>query len=1602
MDKGAWYRRWRRLGAVGAGWLLWFGLSGWGAAAAQEAADSNGLSDFWERVRTEVLDYFERFDDYLARTRLLTVGELQSLPVGLQTKVGQMVCDLLVTEAVFGPDYTDLTVFLRLTTPSYEGGRLTLYFGSENIRISSQGGFVGDLKLALLSEVSIGGKGGAFRLVLDPARKRGDLPPTYALVGCEGFEELQVNGRVVVPPEYAKPVFDGKPLENRELEIPFSCRASGLDRIMADVEVPEFALTALPDWRFEAKRAVFDFSTEENAPAMDYYRMPGVKLYDGFPEMWTGLYIEDFAVHFPAYVREGKSGSPIFAAERLWLDENGFSGALAAKDVLAFNKGSLDQWSFSVDEIDIAIVANSLKKGGMKGSIGIPLSVKTNFGYEADFKTDGSWDMKVKMGERTTFDLWKSLDVELFATSYIKVEKKAADTSVRLTANLSGKMHLDPTAKIGLGGGVSGADGDASASDSGASGGDASASGASGGSGHRKVKGKFDFGEIAFSGLKVSNRSPYLEIGKLEFRGEAKVGNFPVSLDKIGLSVKNARSSLSFGLKVDVLKRNQNVNCAGDLDFSIASVYKPAAGETAAHWDFDGFHIDKLKVDVSTQVFALKGSATFFEDDRHYGDGFKGELGFKMKTGLEFGLDANVMFGAMPSYRYWYADMMSHFAGAGIPVCPGFQISGIGGGAYQHMRMEPDKEGANFGERLTQTGVRYVPDSTLGMGFKAFCQLSTQAEPDLFKADLALSVGILKGGGLDHISLQGVAKFMNKTELAALADMSNRITTALEADSTKWERMRKASTADAAFTATALLTYDHKNRSFYGLFDTYLQMGMVKGVGTDGHVGACEMYFSKPKWFVHIGHPDHRLGIKVDLGLLNVRMDSYFATGNDLPAMPPLPSKLRRLLKDNETAGLSGRPVTEIQGGKGFAFGSSLSVNTGNLDFWLLYARFESEIGFDIMMKKYKGVFCGGKSEVLGLNGWYATGQAYAYLYGAVGLRVKLFGSERHFTVLQGEVGAMLEAQLPRPAYFGGGFGLNFSVLGGLVRGNCRFKFSLGEKCEMVESGFADGLEVIGDMRPVDKAVDVDVFTVPQVAFNLAVGRELEAVFDGEETQVRISLDEYGLKPAAGGSVADGSAAGGRTEWASDGLSACWMPHEALAPRTDYVFTTRIRAQERQGSAWRDLQTIEGGVYTEMRQHRFTTGDAPDSIPMRNIVRMYPLPGQRHVYADESDRGWVDLGMGQSYLLDDAAYRKRVYFIDEDGDTLQTAFTYNKAGRRLNFRLPALKPSRNYTLQFVMTAADGSGSSGGVSGSSGVSGGGSGGGLVQTEEERRDGDNVLVQTKSTLAGDVLQARRDKLILQTSFSTSRYAMLAEKVQALSFRQVYRVPYIHILPDGRYQPSPIVHYLQAEMRADEGFDEVELHGHALSDGPLIEARAVLDGEPYYRRQVYPLVYEHYPYDGLVSFERNPSHPEVVPDWAVYVSSYYVDERTDFFPWMYYLPYHYHRDFESVLVGVAAGTRTATGKKWRAAAGLAGSASVSGAPASVAGVGSGTAQAGSASVSGASVSGVGSMDYSDWLNRPFPPMPAGAYPIRLVYRLPDGTRGSETKLIMKNEIQ
>jgi hypothetical protein len=170
-------------------------------------------------------------------------------------------------------------------------------------------------------------------------------------------------------------------------------------------------------------------------------------------------------------------------------------------------------------------------------------------------------------------------------------------------------------------------------------------------------------------------------------------------------------------------------------------------------------------------------------------------------------------------------------------------------------------------------------------------------------------------------------------------------------------------------------------------------------------------------------------------------------TGDNLPSMPPMPAKVERLFKT--APALTSRDVSSLKGGGGVVLGGSLGINTGKMNLLGAYAELNLETGFDLMMKNYPDTaVCFETGLPFGLNGWYANGRMYAYILGDVGLMLDVFGKERSFSLGQVETAAVLEAGLPDPAFLKGQFGVNYSVLNGLVRGYHVFEFEAGEECK--------------------------------------------------------------------------------------------------------------------------------------------------------------------------------------------------------------------------------------------------------------------------------------------------------------------------------------------------------------------------------------------------------------------------------------------------------------------------------------------------------------------------------------------------------------------------
>jgi hypothetical protein len=97
---------------------------------------------------------------------------------------------------------------------------------------------------------------------------------------------------------------------------------------------------------------------------------------------------------------------------------------------------------------------------------------------------------------------------------------------------------------------------------------------------------------------------------------------------------------------------------------------------------------------------------------------------------------------------------------------------------------------------------------------------------------------------------------------------------------------------------------------------------------------------------------------------------------------------------------------------------------------------------------------------------------------------------------------------LPEPV------GGHFSILGGLVKGNCSFDFEVGEKCTL--TGGYDvspfGEDVIGQLTPNAGAKDVNVFAAPQAIFNIPAGKEMTISEDGVKNTYMVTLEEFTVK----------------------------------------------------------------------------------------------------------------------------------------------------------------------------------------------------------------------------------------------------------------------------------------------------------------------------------------------------------------------------------------------------------------------------------------------------------------------------------------------------------
>ena len=896
--------------------------------------------------------------------------------------------------------------------------------------------------------------------------------------------------------------------------------------------------------------------------------------------------------------------------------------------------------------------------------------------------------------------------------------------------------------------------------------------------------------KLRFEGLRLSAESPYISGGTFSSTASAgiKLSGFDVAVNNITLSFLSGRSSLGFDVRLGLMNKNDKgigantrffinaaVEASPDLSGSMISQQK---------WRYDGTLVQKVFIKGSVSIFSINGGIDLLRNDPVYGNGFHGQVGLMINKILQDTAKVEVYFGTKVNYKYWYAkiDIPKN-----IPIGT-VTLSNLIGGAYSNM------ERIDFNNFNSE----YVPKENTGMGFLAGVGLYVK-DKKLFSAEALFEIAFNKSNGVKYIAFTGNGQFFSSDEKKG---------------------------TNASVSASINMVFDNENDVFHANLKVYMNIAnAMKGIGPDGLMGESVIHCDPKDWYIYIGRPSFPLGVNV-LGMFESQ--TYFMAGTKVENMPLPPSEVASVIRNIDMDFM--KSESGVASGRGVAFGIRFKANAGvGKDKGFVYAYFNAGAGADIMLKNYGTVQCAGRSGPIGIDGWYASGQGYAYLIGKIGVRVK----NSEFDIMNVAAALLLQAKMPNPTWFQGNIAARYSILGGLVKGKVNVGVTLGEECVLVTNGNElSGIKLIGDIKPAASSTDVDVFAAPQVSFNTNIDKEFGMVNITDNYEVyRVKLDQFNLL------TSDNQSISGTIQWNNNQDLATLKLKNTLPGKQKITTSVKVHVEKKSKSGTWEALTAN----SETSESAFVTGDEPKSISENNVAFSYPLKNQYNFYRNEYPQGYIKLGIGQQYLFLSESGGTRWDFIarfkDSAGGVVESEVRYNDSESMIYFDIPkTLGTSLAYELTIVKKPASG--------------------GAIDRNLQRSEislattnSSDSLSLASNRLAGTIT-AETETILHTYSFRTSTYSTFNEKLNSMSnWKSQYGIDATRMSIIG----------MKTSM--NETFDKYEIEGKENSFNPLISVEAQR-GTYWIDSHVNPQVYELYGSIPDIILNRNTNILGVLP--------------------------------------------------------------------------------------------------------------------------------------------
>lgn len=1122
----------------------------------------------------------------------------------------------------------------------------------------------------------------------------------------------------------------------------------------------KFGFRNLKDWIFTLER--FDFDNSEIVTNTNIKFPEGYFGKTNEKNLWRGVSIGKSSLKFPKSFSKDSIKPTTVNCDYFIIDDNGFTLSANVRN-MAWQLDESKPFAINVDNAEFRMLKNDIKKVAFDGEFNWKaLGRFSRHQYEAYYNdASNEFDLKTNLGDSLVLNF---ICAELELNKASKLDLKIRNGKFLPSVTAHGKLTIKAGEKASA----------------------------------------LNIPQLGFENMYIGLESPYFNPGTWSLEGVAtsKFAGMELQLNKLSFN------NNSLNLDVD-MQFGEIVQAGGS--FHIFGDFK--------NFKFQDFQISRFALGYNSSTFSIYGNASFEKNDPTYGNYFRGDV--KVKLVDLFEIDATGLFGKISGNRYFFADVYAESGGVLFMIPPKFDVYGIGGGVYRHMKQTSEMLTAG----KTPSGIYYKPDMNVGFGFsstmkfgignKNFCDVKT-----------VLDIQFNNHWGLNYVQFKGDAVFLNGNEkFGSIVENANKMLEMVRksglVEETNGNKLEKPSVSgEYPLTASTLIKYDNTNKLFFSYLRAYLNLGAIHGKGTDNKLVDATALFSPKEWYVHLGTPNDRCGVVADLGFLSLDINSYFMAGKIDPKLPDPDSRLKSLFSDAQWQSFQKRQnafAKDLDEAKGVAFGVGFSTGL-EVKPWPFYASLHAASGGEFVLTNLgKNTHCKGSDSPIGINGWYANAQLWAYLDAKIGIKVKFLRKQRTFNIFDAAAGAILQGAGPNPFYFTGMVGCKYKVLGGLFKGTCSLKFEIGEPCEIEKDKALLDQSIIASLTPDNGSSDVNVFVSPQLLLNVATGIEMPIDVDGQKNIYKVFVDKVKLYKYATSEEIKGS-----TVTDDEGLVVTFNPDDALESETQYKMEAKVSFRQLVSGNWVTAKDPDGSEYTESVTTVFTSGQRPNYIDPQHIVCSYPVDRMYNYYPKETGKGYICLDVPFAYLFNDVpeGYEQKLRVSTLNGNEQITSFTHFNSTEvprqryEIAFDLSGITFSAQtiYKLEIVnmpiRTAVQNENVTTGYNVSNGDS----------IRAISADGDFAQLETKQIVAID--------------FRTSKYKTLKEKVNSIDLDG-------NVFVDG---DNIFMRRFSKGFKNDDFFDVFEQQKWGNTN-TLVHLEADLNNTKWYNESLYKAMYDMY---------------------------------------------------------------------------------------------------------------------------------------------------------------